>query len=97
MIKFRAVNIYPGNVDEILSRVNEIASEYQIVINRASDGRDYMTVKVERAEDGSPERDAELAGKIRERIKKELMVTAGIEIVDYGALPRSERKEQASF
>ena len=41
--------------------------------------------------------DQVLARNIREEIKKQIMVSAGIEIVDYGALPRSERKSQRIF
>jgi phenylacetate-CoA ligase len=97
MIIFRAVNIYPGHADEILSAVPGIGSEYQCHITRGEDGRDYMTLRIERAEDGHPSGDEELAADVSGRIKKQLMVSATIEIVDYGTLPRSERKSQRVF
>ena len=49
MVVFRGVNIYPGQVDEVLSRIGRIGSEYQVLLDRKADGKDYMTVKVERA------------------------------------------------
>jgi phenylacetate-CoA ligase len=97
MIIFRAVNIYPGHMDEILSSVEELGSEYQIWLSRGEDGREYMTVKIERSEKGDPARDEELAEYVRTRIKKELMVSIRVQISAYGALPRSERKSQRVF
>ena len=97
VIKFRAVNIHPGHVDEILSRIEGLSSEFQIMLNRAEDGRDYMTIRIERAEGADSGKDDETAALIVRRIKRELMVTARIELVDYAALPRSERKSRRVF
>ncbi|MFP3928519.1 MAG: phenylacetate--CoA ligase family protein [Desulfobacteraceae bacterium] len=97
MIIFRAVNIYPGQVDHVLSKIEGIGSEYQIVLDRGEDGRDYMTLKVEREEGADKTRDPELAKIVGEEIKRQIMVSAGIEILDYGALPRSERKSKRVF
>jgi phenylacetate-CoA ligase len=97
MIIFRAVNIYPGQIDHVLSGVQGIGSEYQIILDRAEDGKDYMTVKVERGQGVEKERDPELARRIGEEIKKQIFVSANVEMVDYGALPRSERKSKRVF
>jgi len=97
MIIFRAVNIYPGQVDHILSGISGIGSEYQIVLDRKEDGKDYMTVKVERDQGGDRAQDQAISKRIGEEIKKQVLVSAGVEIVDYGALPRSERKSKRVF
>ena len=97
MIIFRAVNIYPGQVDHVLSGIDEIGSEYQIILDRKEDGKDYMTIKVERGEGVDRSQDPELRKKISEKIKKEVLVSGDIEIVDYGSLPRSERKSKRVF
>ena len=97
MIIFRAVNIYPGHIDEILSRVPGLGSEYQIVLERRDDGRDYMCVRAEREEDADPAGDAQLVSAIGRQIKRELMVTTEVKIVEYGELPRSERKSKRVF
>jgi phenylacetate-CoA ligase len=97
MIIFRAVNIYPGQVDHILSGIPEIGSEYQIILDRKEDGKDYMTIKVERDQGVPKEKDPELSRKVSEEVKKQILVSAGIEIVDYGSLPRSERKSKRVF
>jgi len=97
MIIFRAVNIYPGQVDHVLSGINEIGSEYQIILDRKADGKDYMTIKVERGQGIESSQDEELSKKIGAEIKKQILVSGSIEIVDYGSLPRSERKSKRVF
>jgi len=39
MVVFRGVNIYPGQVDEVLSRIGRIGSEYQVLLDRKATGR----------------------------------------------------------
>ena len=97
MIIFRAVNIYPGQIDHVLSGIGGIGSEYQIILDRKEDGRDYMTIRVERLQDADRESDGETGKRIAGEIKKQIMVSATVEIVDYGSLPRSERKSKRVF
>jgi len=97
MFIFRAVNIYPGQIDHILSQTKGVGSEYQIHLNRKEDGKDYMTVKVERLEGGDPAGDPALGNTVEEEIKKQILVSGKVEMVDYGTLPRSERKSKRVF
>jgi phenylacetate-CoA ligase len=97
MIIFRAVNIYPGQIDHVLSGINEIGSEFQVILDRKEDGKDYMTIKVERGEGVEKSQDSELSKRISTQIKKEILVSGNIELVDYGSLPRSERKSKRVF
>jgi len=97
MFIIRAVNVYPGQIDHILSNTKGVGSEYQIHLNRKEDGKDYMTIKVERLEGGDPSGDMALVNTIEEEIKKQILVSGKVEIVDYGSLPRSERKSKRVF
>jgi phenylacetate-CoA ligase len=97
MIIFRAVNIYPGQVDHVLSGMECIGSEYQIVLDRREDGRDYMTLRVERDQGVGSDRNEELSGRIGQEIKKQILVSCQVELMDYGSLPRSERKSKRVF
>jgi len=97
MFIIRAVNIYPGQIDHILSNTKGVGSEYQIYLDRKEDGKDYMTIKVERTEGGNPAEDPTLGNTIEEMIKKQILVSGKIVIVDYGTLPRSERKSKRVF
>jgi phenylacetate-coenzyme A ligase PaaK-like adenylate-forming protein len=96
-IKFRGVNIYPSSIDTILSAVPGIGSEYQIHLTRDGAGRDHLRLRIERAEGVSGGRSAELIHEIGHQIKKQLLVSADLELVDYASLPRSERKSQRVF
>lgn len=96
MIIYRAVNVYPGQIDHLLSASPGIGSEYQIVLTREQ-GKDYMEIKVERAEKGSAGDDRDLAAAIAGRIKSQILVSAKVTVVDHGALPRSERKSRRVF
>ncbi len=97
MFIVRAVNVYPGQIDHILSHTKGVGSEYQILLDRRPDGKDYMTVKVERERGKAPSDDRELSQTIEEEIKKQILVSGSVEIVNYGELPRSERKSKRVF
>jgi phenylacetate-CoA ligase len=97
MIIFRAVNIYPGQIDTVLSGIPEANCEYQVVLERRDDGKDYMTIRLECCQDFDPSRKAELARKVAEKIKNQIMVSAEVEVLDYCSLPRSEKKSKRFF
>lgn len=97
MIKYRAVNIYPGQIDSILSYSRGVGSEYQIILEHRADGRDYMVVRVERIPGSAAQDDARVVKEIGKAIKGQMLVSAEVELVDYGTLPRSERKSQRVF
>ena len=96
MIIFRAVNIYPGQIDEILSSIPDIGSEYQVILDAGDDGRDYMTIRVEDGKDGVTDRRA-AADRIAREVKNRIMVSCKVEMVDYAGLPRSERKSKRIY
>jgi len=97
MIIFRAVNIYPSQIDYVLSGIRGVGSEFQIILDRKNDGKDYMTIKVERQDGLGPGKNDELAKKVSREIKKHILVSADVEALDYGSLPRSERKSKRVF
>jgi len=97
MIIFRGVNIYPAQIDHILSEIKGLGSEYQIILERKNDGRDYMLIKVERAEGIDSSLDVKLVKDVQQRIKGQLMVSVGVELLPYKSLPRSERKTKRVF
>jgi phenylacetate-CoA ligase len=97
MVVFRGVNIYPGQVDEVLSRIDGAGSEYRVSFDRKEDGKDHMTVQVERAGHIGESADGPLARAVAGAIKRNLMVSCTVEIAPYGSLPRSERKTRRIF
>ena len=98
MFIFRAVNIYPSHIDQILSHIDGVGSEYQVILDRHENGKDSMLIKVERAMDVSPcHDDGPIRKAIEQDIKQQIMVSCDVEVVDYAALPRSERKTKRVF
>ncbi|MEI7449501.1 MAG: phenylacetate--CoA ligase [Desulfomonile sp.] len=91
MFIVRAVNIYPGQIDSVLSNLKGIGSEYQVIINRSS-GKDMMTLRVECEQGTDPAIHNQKAAMVKDAVKKKLLVTPEVEIIPYGSLPRSERK-----
>ncbi len=97
MIIYRAVNIYPGQIDEVLSTIPDAGCEYQVHVDRKDDGRDYMSIRLECCEDFDPAKKPDLAGDVQNAIKKTIMVSCEVDVFDYCALPRSERKSKRFF
>ena len=94
MIIYRAVNIYPGQIDDVLSAIADINCEYQVVLDRGDDGRDHMTLRVECPEGDDPTDLIAIEKKIAGEIKKQIMVSCRVELVNYCSLPRTGRKSQ---
>ena len=90
MFKVHGVNMFPGQVEEILQQVDGVLSEYVINIAHDEDhNRDVMLVTVE----AEGRVDFEQAGtKIRELFKSRIGGTTKITVVPFGTLPRSEKK-----
>jgi len=100
MFIFRAVNIYPSHIDQILSNVKEVGSEYQIILYRKEKGgKDHMTIKVERTQGlaSSHDGDKHIRKTIEKEVKRQVLVSCDVEVEDYGSLPRSERKTKRVF
>jgi phenylacetate-CoA ligase len=96
MFIVRGVNVYPGQIDHLLSEEKRLGSEFQVTLTR-KDGRDYMTIRVERGEATEPSEDKVIAASLEDRIKKHLLVRGAVELVNYGTLPRTERKSKRVF
>jgi phenylacetate-CoA ligase len=97
MFIYRAVNIYPSQIDHVLSHVKGIGSEFQIHLKQRESGRDMMVIKVEREAGESRTSDGHLAEQVMTEIRHKILVRCQVEIVDYGSLPRTERKSRRVF
>ena len=91
MFIFRGVNIYPGQLDNLLSSLPGVGSEYQVFLNQ-EEGMDKCILRIERSQDTKSSADSQTVETVKTLIKHKIFVTPEVEIVDYGSLPRSERK-----
>ncbi|KKG10226.1 phenylacetate--CoA ligase family protein [Methanosarcina sp. 2.H.A.1B.4] len=90
-IKIKAVNIYPGQIEDIIHRVPRVSSEYQILLTRKN-GRDSMTFKVEIEEAEDPVKKEQTEKALRKAFKDFIGVSVDIVGVKLGELPRSMKK-----
>ncbi len=93
MIIFRGVNVYPGQIASVLQEFPELGSEYHIILSR-DEGRDCMAIQVERAKDGAAGIDASLSAGLAKRLHSNVLISAAVEIVEHGTLPRSFGKSR---
>lgn len=93
MIKVKGVNIFPSQIDELLSTIEGASSEYQVMIDHLG-GRDILTFFVE----ANPEVDkAALERTIKFRFKEKIGISIACKPVEIGDLPRSEKKSTRIF
>jgi len=97
MIILKGVNIYPGQIDEVLSAIPEVGSEYQLHLTRKNDGKDYMTIKAEAAQGFSSGQANEVRDKLKKLVHAKIMVSCDADICGYGDLPRYPGKARRIF
>ncbi|MCC4772169.1 AMP-binding protein [Methanosarcina sp. DH2] len=90
-IKFKAVNIYPGQIEDIIHRVPGVSSEYQILLTR-KDGRESMTFRVELEGAEDPLKKEKTEKALGKAFKDFIGVSVDIVGVKLGELPRSMKK-----
>lgn len=93
MIIFRGVNVYPGQISDVLHEFPALGSEYHIKLYREN-ARDMMHLQVEREEDAPADDDAALQQSVAKRLHAKVLVSAAVEIVNPGTLPRSFGKSR---
>ena len=90
-IKFKAVNIYPGQIEDLIHRVPGVSSEYQILLTR-KDGRDSMTFRAEIEGSEDPIKKEKTEKALGKAFKDFIGVTVDVVGVKIGELPRSMKK-----
>ncbi|MCX8130161.1 MAG: phenylacetate--CoA ligase [Clostridia bacterium] len=90
MVKVKGVNIYPGQIDELLKEAAGASSEYQVVISHL-DGKDMMTLKVEK--EYAADKEA-VEKNVTDLFKKRIGILISAEAYNIGELPRSEKKSK---
>ena len=96
MIVVRGINVFPSQVESVLMRIPEIGEHYQIIVDRKGP-LDVMTVKVEMTESTFSDKIADLMSlskTVARLLKGVLNITAEVELVEPGAIPRSMGKAQ---
>lgn len=96
MVKVKGVNIFPGQIEDILKEVEGASSEYQVFIEH-TDGKDQMSVFVETELVTDPEQKKEFEKLLKDLFKTRIGVGIIPKAVAIGELPRSEKKTTRIF
>ena len=94
MVKVKGVNIFPGQIDDILKEIDGVSSEYQVFIDHM-DGKDQMTLFFETECTGEDRK--VLEKEVRIRVKEKIGLTVIPKAEGIGDLPRSEKKSNRIF
>lgn len=93
MVKVKGVNIYPGQVEDVLKGIEGVSSEYQVMIDHLN-GKDIMTLFFEMTPGATRK-------AVEDAVKAEFKAKVGLTIVPKGValgeLPRSEKKTTRVF
>jgi phenylacetate-CoA ligase len=82
MLVIRGVNVFPSEIERVLLGVEGLEPHYQLVVER-NDRLDELTVQVEGAVEAAP---------VRAQLERALGLSARVEVVEQGSIPRSEGK-----
>ena len=88
MVKVKGVNIYPGQIEDVLRDIEGVSSEYQVMIDHLM-GKDEMTLFFETMPDYNKKTVESAVGAA---FKTKIGLTIKPKAVAIGELPRSEKK-----
>lgn len=94
MLIIRGVNVFPGQIEEVLLGIQEIGPHYEIIVERIGH-LDTMSIKVELIDESTLDSHAKLSAlekRIHSRLKVVLGLDAAIKLVAPRSLKRFEGK-----
>ncbi|GHV27662.1 phenylacetate--CoA ligase [Clostridia bacterium] len=94
MVKIKGVNVFPGQIDEMLKAIDGVSSEYQVMLDHF-EGRDRFTLFFETVRQDGERRalESDVAKAAHCRLGFAIVPKA----VSIGELPRSEKKSTRIF
>ena len=95
MVKVKGAIVFPARVEEVLSKIEGVSSEYQIIIDHLN-GKDILSLFFETPVKDEKER-KELAKHVEKVFKEQINIVPVTKPVSIGELPRSEKKSTRIF
>jgi phenylacetate-CoA ligase len=95
IVRVHGTTIFPAQVDELLATIDNVSSEYQIMIDHMN-GRDILTLFFE-THIKQAKAVTELEKAVNTEFKKKIGLTPKSKAVGMGDLPRSEKKTTRVF
>lgn len=94
MIIYRGVNIYPGQIMEVIGQFPELAGEYQVELTRDEHALDHLSLIVERAQGIQVGGGSALEQTLAQRLHKAILARIDVRVVEYASLPRTFSKSK---
>lgn len=94
MLIIRGVNVFPSQIEYVLLQFPELASYYQIIVDRPA-ALDELKIRAELTEEASKYREqdvVQLKKRVEEELENVLSLRVPVEFVKPGEIPRSEGK-----
>ena len=94
MIKVKGVVVFPSQIEGIIRSIHELKdSEFQLVVSTTESFVDKLTIKAEVPESAMSDSKS-IVKKIGTEIKNKMLLSADIDLVEAGTLPRFTHKAQ---
>ena len=90
MLIIRGVNVFPSQIEAQILTVDELTPHFRLVVSKEQNMLE-LTIEVEPEPGSSPDTEA-LSQQLTARVKDTIGVTAAVNIVDVGEVPRSQGK-----
>lgn len=95
MIIVRGINVFPTQVQDVISKIPEVTNQFQIILTRNAKNLDEMTVQVELEKDAFTDDIIKLE-RIQQRVVSELMnvlsIRTGVDLLEFGSIERTGGK-----
>lgn len=95
MIIVRGINVFPTQVQDVISKIPEVSNQFQIVLTRNSKNLDEMTVQVELEKDAFTD-DIMRLEEVKQCVVSELMnvlsIRTGVDLLEFGSIERTGGK-----
>jgi len=95
MIIVRGVNVFPTQVQDVISKIPEVTNQFQIILTRNAKNMDEMTVQVELEKDAFID-DIMKLEEIQQRVVEELMnvlnIRTTVTLLEFGSIERTGGK-----
>jgi phenylacetate-CoA ligase len=91
MVWLRGVNVFPSAIEAVLRTFDELDDEYEIVVDEQA-ALPSLRVRAELKPDRPV--DAALVDRVQRALTVAIRVSAGLELLPYGTLPRADAREK---
>lgn len=95
MMVIRGINVFPTQIQDVISRIPEVSNQFQIVLTQNSKKMDEITVQVELEQNAFTDdlmKVEEIQAKVAEKLQVVLNIRANVTLLEHGSIERTGGK-----